>query len=1335
MKAHTVSHSRCFVLLAMVACCAVVSWSGRANAQNAITRIKQSPSTTPPRAPSFNRARPAATQPPTGQPAATPRIVEAPADEVADDARIPPSREAQWIWSPAHKKDQVPAASCYFRKTLNLSSAAIEEARIEITADDEYELFVNGRSVGGGRNWRQLDKFELAPHLLPGLNTLAVKVTNTDENQAAGLVARIFIRERGGTMVVHRTDTTWKTSLKESPRWTQSNKSEADWLSAESYGALGQTLPWGNEVRVGGNTERFQTKPGFSVERVISPEITGSLIAMAFNEFGQIVAAREGGPLLLITDRDSDGTHDAVTVYCDEIKNCQGILPLNGEVLAIADGPDGAALYRLEDKNRDAKVDRVTTVLKFTGPMREHGPHALTLGPDGMIYIVVGNYSSVDQEPANSSPYRNTYEGDLNVPRYEDPGGHAVGIEAPGGTILRTDSNGSFVEIVAGGLRNPYDLAFNLEGELFTYESDMEADIGLSWYRPTRVNHIISGGEYGWRSGWANWPDYFLDGLPAAHEMGTGSPTGITFYHHFRYPLRYHNAMFACDWAKGQINVVRMTPNGAGYQMESDVFLSGQPLNVTDTAVGPDGWLYFCTGGRDTEGGVYLVKWAGQIPKEVSNLGKGIERAVRQPQLQSAWARQEVAQIRQEIGADWNDELNNLAADQTRHPLERLRALDLMQLYGPFPTPTLLTVMSDDKSPQLRAKAAYLLGLYSDDGGVRLIEMLSDEDANVRRQACEGLLRADVSPPPEQLLPLLADQDRLLAFAARRCLERIPAEEWELLVLEDQATRVFLHGSTALLIADPTEERAMAIIKRGQGILRGEVNDPNFPRGFISDYDFTELLRLFQLALIRGEIGPDQAKLLARDLTAEYPTKDNVMNRELVRLLVYLQAEQATKFMVEQLRSPIEEVEKLHVAAYAAYLKSGWTTDQKMAMMTYYERAREIKGGSSFTRYIDNISRDFLKNLTSEERMLVFENGAEWPSSALSALVSLPPKPGDEVIDQLIVLDKQIEGNENDAVKRLQLGIVAILGRSQTAVAMAHLRDVYENDPARRMAATMGLAQVPDGENWPLLIRALPILEGVAAEAILTKLMNVNQAPEDAEAYRQVILCGLRLEDKGAPTASQLLGYWTGEDLITDEDTWETAIAKWQSWFRESYPGQPEPVLPVDSKQSKWTFAELNSFLESADGKAGDPTRGMLVFRQAQCVKCHRHGERGEGVGPDLTTVGRRFHSREILQSIVYPSHVISDQYASKAILTNSGRALVGIVGDAGADRIVVLTSNGDKIELERSEIEQILPSKTSSMPEGTLDPLTLEQIADLFAFLKQQPRASITSRRAPTAK
>ena len=238
-------------------------------------------------------------------------------------------------------------------------------------------------------------------------------------------------------------------------------------------------------------------------------------------------------------------------------------------------------------------------------------PHGLVLGPDGLIYVMLGNHTQLDGEYESGSPHRNFYEGDLLTPQYEDPGGHAVGIKAPGGTVIRTDTEGSGVQIVAGGLRNPYDLAFNREGDLFMHDADMESDEGMTWYRPTRLCHVIPGGEYGWRSGWSKWPDYYVDSLPPVLETGRGSPAGIVAYNHFMFPARYHGAIFTADWSQGRILAVKLKQNGASYTASSEVFLEGNPLNVTDLDVGPDGWLYFVTGGRGTSGGIYRVTWKG----------------------------------------------------------------------------------------------------------------------------------------------------------------------------------------------------------------------------------------------------------------------------------------------------------------------------------------------------------------------------------------------------------------------------------------------------------------------------------------------------------------------------------------------------------------------------------------------------------------------------------------------------------------------------------------------------------------------------------------------------
>ncbi len=144
-------------------------------------------------------------------------------------------------------------------------------------------------------------------------------------------------------------------------------------------------------------------------------------------------------------------------------------------------------------------------------------------------------------------------------------------------------------------------------------------------------------------------------------------------------------------------------------------------------------------------------------------------------------------------------------------------------------------------------------------------------------------------------------------------------------------------------------------------------------------------------------------------------------------------------------------------------------------------------------------------------------------------------------------------------------------------------------------------------------------------------------------------------------------------------------------------------------------------FLSSEESAAGQVDRGSVVFEKAQCAKCHRYGTRGEGIGPDLSNVSSRFQRKEILESVIFPSQVISDQFAAKTVLTNDGRSYTGIVGPTG-DGVVVLQANAEKVNVAKAEIEEIVPSRKSAMPEGLFNELTLAEIADLFAYLGKAP-------------
>ena len=127
------------------------------------------------------------------------------------------------------------------------------------------------------------------------------------------------------------------------------------------------------------------------------------------------------------------------------------------------------------------------------------------------------------------------------------------------------------------------------------------------------------------------------------------------------------------------------------------------------------------------------------------------------------------------------------------------------------------------------------------------------------------------------------------------------------------------------------------------------------------------------------------------------------------------------------------------------------------------------------------------------------------------------------------------------------------------------------------------------------------------------------------------------------------------------------------------------------------------------------------MFEKSSCIKCHKYGKEGEGLGPDLTTLSKRFKRFDVLESIYYPSKVISDQYRSTTIVTVRGQRIDGLTAVQG-DTVTVLQADGTKTTLRKKDIDQQFSSLVSVMPEKLMDLLTKQEIADLFAFLESDP-------------
>lgn len=367
---------------------------------------------------------------------------------------------------------------------------------------------------------------------------------------------------------------------------------------------------------------------GFDAELLYEvPESQGSWVAMAFDPKGRIIVSDQDDKGVFRVTLAKEGDENSKL----SVESLKGFpyLPIKwgrrtvGGALGFLYAFDSLYMssmkgfYRIRDSDGDDTFDEFV-LLKKLGVGYEHSAHSIIKTEDGKaLYLVTGNHTRLPKGVPSLQPA--VWGMDSLLPAMPDAMGHAVGVRAPAGWICRISPDGQDWQMVSSGFRNAVDIAINREGELFTYDSDLEFDIGSPWYRPTRVNHVTSASEFGWRAGSAKWPEYFADGNGAVVNIGPGSPTGISFGHHSNFPNPYQDKLFICDWTFGTIYTVDMEESGSSYTGTKKEFLNGTPLNIAAMRFGPDGHMYFLVGGRNTASKLYRIRYTGpgeQGPKK-----------------------------------------------------------------------------------------------------------------------------------------------------------------------------------------------------------------------------------------------------------------------------------------------------------------------------------------------------------------------------------------------------------------------------------------------------------------------------------------------------------------------------------------------------------------------------------------------------------------------------------------------------------------------------------------------------------------------------------------------
>ena len=528
------------------------------------------------------------------------------------------STTPHWIWQENKTSD----AEVFIRRQWT-QKKPVKSAILKITGDDKLTVYLNGKKVGNGNNWQIPLKLNLSKRVIKGENVIAVSGLNL--GGLGGIVAILDLVHKDDSKQSIVTDENWLVSQTISDDWLSPLSDRKGWVKATKVGKHGME-PWGRILTQAVVPKKPAKRPtavqreievkihpkGFTVEKMFDVDgaTQGSWVSMAVDDQGRLYCGDQGEKgIFRVTFNHSAAPK--IEKIPAEISGAQGLLWLDGTLYAgINKGIPANGMFRVIDSDGDDQFDKVE-LMRQVDAKSEHGNHAVVASPDGKsLFFVAGNNSPTPEPDSSAVPLN--YGEDQLLPILVDPRGHARTFMAPGGWIAQTDISGKTYRLFSAGFRNQYDAAFNAHGELFTYDADMEWDLGSPWYRPTRIYHVTSGSEFGWRKGSGKFPEWFPDVLPPALDIGPGSPTGMVSGLGSKFPVKYQNAIYAFDWTYGTIYALHQYAEGASYRLEKEEFVTGAPLPLTDGVVSPDGNLYFAVGGRGTPSAVYRVSYRGK---------------------------------------------------------------------------------------------------------------------------------------------------------------------------------------------------------------------------------------------------------------------------------------------------------------------------------------------------------------------------------------------------------------------------------------------------------------------------------------------------------------------------------------------------------------------------------------------------------------------------------------------------------------------------------------------------------------------------------------------------
>ena len=997
------------------------------------------------------------------------------------------------------------------------------------------------------------------------------------------------------------------------------------------------------------NDARFKVVEGFLITKVAGPDLADDIYTLTVSESGEVWASGRGY-LKRFVDSNQDGVFEsAVQAAAVPKDGAQGLLVEKEQLWFVGDG--GLWRWPIDAGQSDRVRGQPEKVLSIkTGG--EHTAHAVRRGPDGWLYLLAGNQTPI-------------------LPKYFDDPDSPVK-EPRAGFLMRISPDLKRRQIVAHGFRNAYDFDFNRDGQCFVYDSDGERDIGLPWYRPTRVFRVRPGDDAGWVGvGWKR-PANFFDMPPLVGQLGRASPTGVVVCKSPGFPPEFRDAILVGDWTFGRLVVFKRLSNGQ-YD-EGSVLVQAKPghgFAITDLEFSADGDLLVSVGGRGTRGTVFRVAWAGakqQANQPVgppSQLAKINSQQLTPEQLlellvNPAAEKQdraiEMAAVEQLVGRDrW---LRQLDSDSASRLIKKLHQL-LSSAEAQDLKPVLSVAVQIDQKHWLWFRQNALPTV--------LLKSVHAESDRERLEVAMKFVFGVPLGPPNRLLRLRAAQ---LVFDGCRWSDDPPLfhgyEPRRKLAAANRTALIEFLIISLSANETPAERhewgRLAAFVGEDPKLV-----DPvaKYLRQSIEDSQVTMEDTIHWLACL--------ARVLPRDAKQVDTPVDSLIAEGLVAVN-------------RKLRTNQRDIDRNFFPRLTTLAKR------------LIEKQPQVKRALAET-IPGHPGDEYLVGLLDEqERVQVLDRMAGW----------IQRHPDEATGGQVGTLVRLASGRHIESLRAvadraelLPLVVEGLAAAPQPEQAGLFLEALKSRQPGVLKYAAVGLRRLYQKSGDELE----PMTGSVAAFTIWAAGRLSWQRP-DVSARDQLVL----LLQQVLP--AQQTDYQPGKFKVDAElqQRQQRSLDIWREAIAVTYPAAYQR-LPAARQQM-----ELKRKIAQLDFESGNVSRGEAVYQRLGCAQCHAAQSR---LGPRLEGVSTRYSRHDLLASIVDPNAVVPDRYRTTVIETVDGRIISGSIVYDSVAGVVLQTVDGETVTVSQDDLQRRRLSNRSLMPEGLLFDASDQDWADLVRYLE----------------